>query len=364
MELSKILALALLLMQITCTEDSEEPTQDVGTYVPVDFAVAYCPCDQTCYTNEVSNLACDDRSASFDSYGLPDSSHTLMVGITATNQQLPFKQDATAAANNQIRIPLNPSIAATATLTEAGAIGIAVNGVPIFDPRTQAGDHAPHTLEIGELDDCGGHAGRGDDYHYHVAPNCLIAELGETRIEIDRVPIAYARDGFSVHAIGWFNETSIEGNLDGCRGTEDSTGQYFYNVQREANFDMLNCYRGTPQNTGPHGESKRYNKNGEAMSGAIGFEGLVPMKFSINAYTYDANNCHIASGTFGGESVILANGTANSEYSGSGGLFYCNEGCYSYFYEPNKSQAPRVIQNDYTTSSCPESFDPGQYYFQ
>ena len=29
-------------------------------------------------------------------------------------------------------------------------------------------------LDVGELDICGGHAGRGDDYHYPISPKCLI----------------------------------------------------------------------------------------------------------------------------------------------------------------------------------------------
>ena len=49
----------------------------------------------------------------------------------------------------------------------SGAIALAVNGMPIFNALNNRGDDA---YLAGELDDWGGHAGRADDYHYHM-PN-------------------------------------------------------------------------------------------------------------------------------------------------------------------------------------------------
>ena len=48
-----------------------------------------------------------------------------------------------------------------------GAIALAVNGIPIFNPQNNGGEVS---ADIGELDQWGGHCGRADDYHYHVAP--------------------------------------------------------------------------------------------------------------------------------------------------------------------------------------------------
>ena len=50
---------------------------------------------------------------------------------------------------------------------QRGAIAIAANGIPIFNPVNASG---LISKEIGELDDFGGHSGRADDYHYHAAP--------------------------------------------------------------------------------------------------------------------------------------------------------------------------------------------------
>ena len=51
--------------------------------------ISSCMCDEGCYTDEVSNLKCSSKSASFTSNGLPDEKHTIMEGIVATNQQFP-----------------------------------------------------------------------------------------------------------------------------------------------------------------------------------------------------------------------------------------------------------------------------------
>jgi len=44
-----------------------------------------------------------------------------------------------------------------------GAVAIAPNGVPIFNPLNNTGEDA---YAIGELDQWGGHCGKADDYHY------------------------------------------------------------------------------------------------------------------------------------------------------------------------------------------------------
>jgi hypothetical protein len=97
---------------------------------------------------------------------------------------------------------------------------LAVNGIPIFNPLNNRGEDA---LAIGELDDYGGHCGRADDYHYHVAPLHLEKIVGKG------MPIAYALDGYPV-----YGSTEPDGSpmkpLDACGGHEDGTGGYHYHA--------------------------------------------------------------------------------------------------------------------------------------
>lgn len=121
------------------------------------------------------------------SNGLPD--HNMMIGIKSWQQQVPLPQPYTGA--NAWRIPLRPVLADRPISAKKalfrGAIALAVNGVPIFNALNNRGEDA---YLAGELDEWGGHCGRGDDYHYHIAPLHLEKVVGRGN------PIAYALDGF------------------------------------------------------------------------------------------------------------------------------------------------------------------------
>jgi hypothetical protein len=95
-----------------------------------------------------------------------------------------------------------------------GAIALAVNGIPIFNPLNNRGEDA---FASGELDDFGGHCGRADDYHYHVAPVHLEKVVGKGN------PIAYALDGFPISGYTEPDGAPVKG-LDWMGGHEDAAG--------------------------------------------------------------------------------------------------------------------------------------------
>ena len=156
----------------------------------------------------------DDTYFHVASNGLPD--HDMMVGITNWQQQVPIAQNYTG--NNSWSIPLKPELAekplSTKTNLLKGAIAIAVNGIPLFNPLNNRGEDANL---IGELDKWGGHCGRADDYHYHLPPTHLQNTVGASN------PIAYAVDGFPVY--GETTET-----LDEYLGKFNSDGSYEYHA--------------------------------------------------------------------------------------------------------------------------------------
>lgn len=102
-----------------------------------------------------------------ESNEIPD--HQMMVNISAWIAQVPTPHDY--SGDNAWSIPLTATYAENPISIESefqrGAIGIASNGIPIFNPLNASG---LVSQQIGELDDFGGHSGRGDDYHYHTAP--------------------------------------------------------------------------------------------------------------------------------------------------------------------------------------------------
>ena len=132
----------------------------------------------------------DDRFFYIESNGIP--AHPMMVGITAWQQQVPLPQKY--FGENSWQIPLHPIPAKNPQSTQGrflrGAIALAANGVPIFNPLNNRGEDS---YLIGELDEFGGHCGRADDYHYHIAPVHLEKTIGKG------LPIAYALDGYPIY---------------------------------------------------------------------------------------------------------------------------------------------------------------------
>lgn len=118
----------------------------------------------------------DDRYFYVESNGIP--AHQMMIGITSWQQQVPLPQKYTGT--NAWQIPLHPVPAREPQTAKSrflrDAIALAVNGVPIFNPLNNRGDDA---CLFGELDEFGGHCGRADDYHYHLAPVHLEKQVGK-----------------------------------------------------------------------------------------------------------------------------------------------------------------------------------------
>lgn len=128
-----------------------------------------------------------------ESKGIP--AHQMMVGISnhGWQQQVPIPQ--CYIGNNSWPIPLNPVVASSVIPVDSihftrGAIAIAANGVPIFNVHTNTG---VDSYIDGQLDNFGGHCGRADDYHYHIAPLHLYGTTTST------LPCAFALDGFAVY---------------------------------------------------------------------------------------------------------------------------------------------------------------------
>ncbi|MBX7106213.1 MAG: YHYH protein [Gemmataceae bacterium] len=156
------------------------------------------------------------------SNGLPD--HPMMVGIRSWQQQVPLPQPYTG--QNAWRIPLKPVLAdkpiSAKTALFRGAIALAVNGVPIFNALNNRGDD---TFLAGELDEYGGHCGRGDDYHYHIAPVHLQKKAGPGN------PIAYALDGFPLY--GYTDATGKEPtDLDEFNGRMENGSYRYYSTKK------------------------------------------------------------------------------------------------------------------------------------
>lgn len=165
-----------------------------------------------------------------ESLGIP-TTHTMMVGISnhGWQQQVPIPQ--CYKGSNAWPIPLNPVMSPSPIPVDTihftrGAIAIAANGVPIFNVHTNTG---VDSYVDGQLDNYGGHCGRGDDYHYHIAPLHLYGTTTNT------LPIAYGLDGFAVYGSVEPDGSAMQ-TLDANHGHYGNNGVYHYHGTANAPY--------------------------------------------------------------------------------------------------------------------------------
>ncbi|MEH6740849.1 MAG: YHYH protein [Sulfitobacter sp.] len=190
-------------------------------------------------------VTCSDTQAILTSDTYPD--HDMMTGIVGTNEQVPVPAEYPAP------VILKPVFSGT-PLTRDAALGVAVNGVPIYDytggGEMSEADLAHHqaqhdTLQTDQLDVCGGHAGRGDDYHYHVTPTCMIAQMSNAGPD---AIIGWAFDGFPIYGDTNPDGSTIAGGvLDVCNGQTDDTFGYRYHTSEDAPY-IVQCLMGEVPN--------------------------------------------------------------------------------------------------------------------
>jgi len=221
-----------------------QKSEGSGTIAPADrcAAIKKSVVDAG-FVNKVT-VTCDDKYGRVGGDTYPD--HTLMTGITATNEQVPVPAPGYASP-----VTLSPSRNSKPISIDA-ALGVAVNGVPIYD-YTSGGDNQLNeydpqhdTLKNGELDICGGHAGRGDDYHYHVLPNCMV-DMMKNRKDPAAI-IGWAFDGYPIYRNTNPDGSVIAaGKLDVCNAQPDSLFGMRYHTSvtppyiiqcLDGNFDM------------------------------------------------------------------------------------------------------------------------------
>lgn len=142
------------------------------------------------------------------------------------------------------KIPINPAVNATHSATPLGPIGIAVNGVVIFNQY--AGPNTPLTFEINSFDQYNGHPQNSGQYHYHVEPTYITAAKGKNAL------LGFLLDGFPIYGPleNGITLTSSSTTLDIYHGHTSATadypnGIYHYHITADAPYINGNGFYGT-----------------------------------------------------------------------------------------------------------------------
>ncbi|MGD1918258.1 MAG: YHYH protein [Pleurocapsa sp.] len=205
--------------------------------------------------SEVVNCSADFLEV--EATGLPDltsgsSEDVPMVGIQSWIQRVAIPYDY------QWRITLSPDwLDEPVEASARGPIAIAVDGVPIFhyerrpDASTSLDNYEERndTVVQGELDQCGGHSGQGEDYHYHYAPICLMDEHNPElpiAFGLDGTPVYYGEGGDDYYGRGRYSDLDYlpDETLDDCNALQLPDGSYVHFTTKTPPY-VVGCHHGS-----------------------------------------------------------------------------------------------------------------------
>ncbi|GMH94843.1 hypothetical protein TrVE_jg9957 [Triparma verrucosa] len=148
-----------------------------------------------------------------------------------TVYKIPIAPPADQTGTNAMGASGDAALPNVPGMPEAGCIGMAIDGVPMFPNYNNRGQPAATSCEI---DRCNAHSGKGDDYHYHGDPfgsKCLYDEddYGSSPSTTHPPLIGFAMDGYGIY--GRHTDALQEGadvDLDDCGGHVHTTYGYHY----------------------------------------------------------------------------------------------------------------------------------------
>lgn len=222
-------AIALLLFTtIYCKKDNttDPSTNDIN--VPAVYNKIY----------GATSITSDGTYITIKSNGVPD--HTSIYYPTSNNLYENFSgttfggnkfnknPNSISTQNLTFKIPLYPKVATNHAATPLGPIGVAINGVAIFNQY--AGPNQPLANEVTSFDQYWGHPQQTGQYHYHVEP-LYLTTVKATPSSL----LGFLLDGFPVYGPEENGSKVSNSMLDAYHGHSHATadfpdGIYHYHI--------------------------------------------------------------------------------------------------------------------------------------
>jgi YHYH protein len=233
---------------ITACNKSDDPlTPGTGNNtVPAVYAKIYGATSITSdgtYITIKTNGTPDHKSAY---YPTTNSLYEAYSGTTFGGNNFVKNPNTIATQSFTFKIPLNPAVASNHAATPLGAIGVALNGVALYNQYAGPNNQVL-TSEIASFDKYYGHPTATSQYHYHVEP-LYLTTVKSTKSGL----MGFLLDGFPVYGPQEENGSSITSSqLDVYHGHTHATidfpnGIYHYHFTADAPYLNGNGYYGTP----------------------------------------------------------------------------------------------------------------------
>jgi hypothetical protein len=158
------------------------------------------------------------------------------------NKNFQINPNVIRAQQMTFRIPLAPTRLTTPSPTPLGPIGVATNGVAIFNQY--AGPNQPLAGEINSFDQYAGHPQMSGVYHYHVEPTWLTRSSREALVGV-------LLDGYPVYGPMENGALVSTSSLDAAHGHVSPTrefpqGVYHYHTTSDAPYINGSGFAGSP----------------------------------------------------------------------------------------------------------------------
>jgi hypothetical protein len=146
------------------------------------------------------------------------TSDSRYEAYNGTNSAFAKNPNTIQSQSLTFRIPANPAPATAHQSTALGPIGVALNGVPLYNQF--AGPNQPLTNEINSFDQYNGHPQQQGQYHYHFEPLYITAQGGKATL------IGFLLDGYPVYGPNENGAPVLETSLDVYHGHTTATSEY------------------------------------------------------------------------------------------------------------------------------------------
>lgn len=245
-QISKLMLAAFVSLNLTSCSEDETTTPETSTEVPAVYKKVYgatsITSDGTYITFKTKNLP--DHKSPY--YATSNALYEAYTGTTFGGTTFSKNPNTITEQSATVKIPLNPKLDAAHAATPLGPIGIALNGVALFNQYAGPNNQAL-TGEIAGFDKYYGHPQNSGVYHYHVEP-LYLTTVKSTKSGL----MGFLLDGFPVYGPQEENGTSvISSQLDVYHGHTHATvdypnGTYHYHFTADAPYLNGNGFYGTP----------------------------------------------------------------------------------------------------------------------
>lgn len=167
--------------------------------------------------------------------GLPVEDPTGEFPISSTDDAYQYDRNPNSIEEQALSLdlPTNPAIADEPSCVPMDMIGVALNGVAIYNGfDAQGRDAVAYEIQ----DECEGHPERSGEYHYHNVSSCLDSD--------EHTLVAYMLDGFGLYGL------TDSDDLDECRGHAheiewdgETVDMYHYHASEEFPY-TIGCFAG------------------------------------------------------------------------------------------------------------------------